>query len=177
MVHVTVRQLKPGGRLSAGAGCLACIGGPSDSCCWARLQGRLPVTDNRVCRQGARLVLGVRGGERLLVADGAGEGGAAPLQPDAHQVLVAPARQRLPDNTTGWLRLKRFTTPVCVHIVTLSACRLPCRMACDHRCCNGHATWLCRINIVHIRSGQAADQRQSLPCLLQRGCQLGRADA
>jgi hypothetical protein len=41
------------------------------------------------------LVLGIRGGERLLVADGAGKGGAPPLQPNAHQVLVALARQRL----------------------------------------------------------------------------------
>jgi hypothetical protein len=48
------------------------------------------------------LVLGVRGGERLLVADGAGKGGAPPLQPNAHQVLIALARQRLRDSTTGW---------------------------------------------------------------------------
>ena len=71
------------------------------------------------------LVLGVRGGERLLVADGAGKGGAPPLQPNAHQVLVALARQRLPGNTTGWLRLSFVSAPACVPVRMPSACRLP----------------------------------------------------
>ena len=49
----------------------------------------------RASRWTPHLLLGVRSGERLLVADGAGKGGAPALQPDARQVLIALPRQSL----------------------------------------------------------------------------------